>query len=322
METKRLIPEVISFLSSVIVLYLPKFSKYWPDMQKSSLAEENLLNNIYYNKEFYSQFKHHLLNNIKYSNFNDLRTLLSQHTLNAKDRKSKDTDKCSKVLESISFQWSHFSRSSSDGNDQSNLVESILSMTYKLILKGLIPLYSGYSAFPELMYPISQLLPRILPHQEPVLSYNIQLLHCEILESFQKLIPKVLAERIPLQWREKHTSVVDSKTPKYHINYVIKRDREEYDNENKEKSQLKQLNRQLKREQKAAMRELRRDADFIEQEAYKEKQAKLEQQRNERIRNFSWLEEQQATINQQVKQGKGLMKGGGSFVAKKPRVKR
>ncbi|CAM9309421.1 unnamed protein product [Choristocarpus tenellus] len=36
--------------------------------------------------------------------------------------------------------------------------------------------------------------------------------------------------------------------------------------------------------------------------------------------NLTWLEEQQATINQQVKLGGGLVKGGGSSAKHRPRV--
>lgn len=45
--------------------------------------------------------------------------------------------------------------------------------------------------------------------------------------------------------------------------------------------------------------------------------------RKRRLReNLTWLEEQQATINQQVKLGGKLVKGGGSSSTKKARVGR
>jgi nucleolar protein 14 len=70
------------------------------------------------------------------------------------------------------------------------------------------------------------------------------------------------------------------------------------------------------------MRELRRDSDFIDQERYKEQSEANNKRREERVKNWGWMEEQQATINQQVRKGGGLMKGGGTSVFKKARVKR
>jgi nucleolar protein 14 len=250
---------------------------------------------------------------------------------------SSDEDNSSKfelteLLASITYQWDSYrvlfhQQNNNDNNHQEvskSFYENILAMIYKLILTRLIPYYSSYAAFPELMHPIYSLLKQLAPHQAQPFPFmkSLQFLHLQVLEQLSKNTSHSLTTRIPLLWREKQSQFIESKNPKYHINYIIKRDREEYDQDNKEKSQLKQLTRQLKREQKAAMRELRRDADFIEQEKYKEKQALLEKQRAERQKNYQWLEEQQATINLQVKKGGELMKGGGSFVAKKPRVKR
>jgi nucleolar protein 14 len=345
METQKLMPEVITCLSSILVMYLPSFMKYFPhnnvnqknEQQESSdeIAgknleqlkqllqlsngegdRQNLSSNIYYNKDFYSQFKHFLLNNIKYSNFKSLRNDLSSQQSQDDDNDKKKSIIMSELLSGVSFQWELFN------GDNEEISESILLIVYKLIHQKLIPYYSSNSAFPELMYPIYYLLQRLLPHQEPVLSYSVQFVHLEVLTQLKNCQDNILENRIPLKWRNAPSMVVESKAPKYHIDYIIKRDRDEYDHNNKEKLQLKQLNRQLKREQKAAMRELRRDADFIEQEKYTEKQAALEKQRSERHKNFQWLEEQQATINLQVKKGGELMKGGGSFMAKKPRVKR
>lgn len=66
---------------------------------------------------------------------------------------------------------------------------------------------------------------------------------------------------------------------------------------------LKQLNRQLKRESKAAVRELRRDSDFLDQERFKEQSEKQARLKDERVKNFAWMEAEQATINQQVRMG-------------------
>jgi nucleolar protein 14 len=88
----------------------------------------------------------------------------------------------------------------------------------------------------------------------------------------------------------------------------------------KGKSQLKaehDMNRrEYKREHKAAMRELRLDNSFIESERRKAKSKADTTAREKRHKNFAWLETEQATMNQQVRMGGGLLSGGGIGAAK------
>ena len=74
--------------------------------------------------------------------------------------------------------------------------------------------------------------------------------------------------------------------------------------------------REYKREHKAVARELRLDAAFIEEKRRQEEQSKTTRARAERQKNFAWLESEQAAMNQQVRQGGGLLKGGGIGAAK------
>jgi nucleolar protein 14 len=74
--------------------------------------------------------------------------------------------------------------------------------------------------------------------------------------------------------------------------------------------------REYKREHKAISRELRTDGAFIESERRKEKDAQDAKARAKRQKNFAWLEGEAATLNQQVAQGGGLLKGGGIGAAK------
>jgi nucleolar protein 14 len=87
---------------------------------------------------------------------------------------------------------------------------------------------------------------------------------------------------------------------------------------NKTKSQAEndKLRRELKREHKAVTRELRLDAAFIEAERRKAKEQKDTKAREARNKNYAWLEQEQATMNQMVAQGGGLLKGGGIGAAK------
>jgi len=74
--------------------------------------------------------------------------------------------------------------------------------------------------------------------------------------------------------------------------------------------------REYKREHKAVARELRLDAAFIEEQRRKEEHTKTSKARAERQKNFAWLESEQAAMNQQVRLGGGLLKGGGIGAAK------
>jgi nucleolar protein 14 len=75
--------------------------------------------------------------------------------------------------------------------------------------------------------------------------------------------------------------------------------------------------REYKREHKAAMRELRLDSAFIESERRKAKDAADGKAKEKRHKNFAWLEQEQATMNQQVRMGGGLLSGGGVGAAKR-----
>ncbi|KAL7522323.1 hypothetical protein ACHAWX_007014 [Stephanocyclus meneghinianus] len=74
--------------------------------------------------------------------------------------------------------------------------------------------------------------------------------------------------------------------------------------------------REFKREHKAAMRELRLDSTFIENERRKAKEEADGKARAQRHKNYAWMETEQATMNQQVRLGGGLLSGGGVGAAK------
>jgi nucleolar protein 14 len=116
--------------------------------------------------------------------------------------------------------------------------------------------------------------------------------------------------RKSLFWRPSKKVIEEMLTPDYEVDYKMKT---ATPGVNPEKMKLKVLNKQLKREQKASMRELRRDSEFLDQEYFTEKSKTLSENKAERFRNYSWLEQEQATLNQQVrKSDKDPIKGGGS----------
>ena len=79
---------------------------------------------------------------------------------------------------------------------------------------------------------------------------------------------------------------------------------------------LDRTRREYKREHKAISRELRLDGAFIEKERREDRERKDSKARAKRQKNFAWLEGEQASMNQQVRMGGGLLKGGGMGAAK------
>lgn len=81
-------------------------------------------------------------------------------------------------------------------------------------------------------------------------------------------------------------------------------------------AELDRNRREYKREHKAVKRELRLDAAFVEGERRKQKNNADTRAKEKRNKNFAWLEQEQATMNQQVRLGGGLLKGGGTGTAR------
>ncbi|GMH82023.1 hypothetical protein TrST_g3243 [Triparma strigata] len=80
----------------------------------------------------------------------------------------------------------------------------------------------------------------------------------------------------------------------------------------KQKAIRDKMQRDFKRTKKAAKRELKLDSQHLEKERRAESDKRSGEQKEKRHKNFAWLEQEQATINQQVREGGGLMKGGGT----------
>lgn len=74
--------------------------------------------------------------------------------------------------------------------------------------------------------------------------------------------------------------------------------------------------REYKRKHRAISRELRMDGAFIEAERRKDHEKRDSKARAKRQKNFNWLEGEGGAMNQQVREGGGLIKGGGTGLAR------
>lgn len=135
----------------------------------------------------------------------------------------------------------------------------------------------------------------------------------ETKKRLDEVIATAKKSRTPLMWRKKEIQAIKCLAPRIIDNFVVRKD----EGTDREAAKLKQLARQVKREKKGAMRELRRDSAFLDAEKVKVQREK-EMERKKVVReNSAWLQEQQASINQQVKKNKGeLLRGGGSGLKK------
>lgn len=88
----------------------------------------------------------------------------------------------------------------------------------------------------------------------------------------------------------------------------------------KEKSELKSLTRQVKRERKSVVRELKLKHRAISVAKTEAKNESLQEQKVAQNQIQHWLNEQTATFNEQVAKGGELLKGAGKSYSKRKRV--
>jgi nucleolar protein 14 len=134
--------------------------------------------------------------------------------------------------------------------------------------------------------------------------------------ALQAAISEVSGERTPLSWRASKAQGIVSLAPRAAEGYLHKRDSDL----DKGSAKIRQLQRQVRREKIGAMRELRRDAAYMAVVKATEGNERADRRKKQVAENMAWLQDQQATLNQQVKLHKGDgLRGGGSGGVKKRR---
>jgi nucleolar protein 14 len=125
--------------------------------------------------------------------------------------------------------------------------------------------------------------------------------------------------RHPLQRRAGHRSANESAIPSL-APRIENPERYSVTQKDKGKSAVQaaadRSRREYKREHKAVARELRLDGAALEQERRRDQDKKDADAKAKRQKAFAWLEGEQAAMNQQVRQGGGLLQGGGMGAAK------
>ena len=72
----------------------------------------------------------------------------------------------------------------------------------------------------------------------------------------------------------------------------------------------------------SASRELCRNAEILHREKQKEEEARLAAKEEKQKEIRRWVEDQNATFNQQVRKGGNMLKGGGSARGPAPRARK
>nr|CCA14999.1 nucleolar protein putative [Albugo laibachii Nc14]CCA25490.1 nucleolar protein putative [Albugo laibachii Nc14] len=187
------------------------------------------------------------------------------------------------------------------------LAPAILGTTTRLIQLA-TQQYEHIASIDTLMYPVYlqlHLISNMLP--KPISDMNT------VLVTLTKVTLECWKLRRPLRLQQAAPSILPTFTPKYDANYAIRKDK----TLDRDKAKVKQLQRQVKRARKGAARELRRDAEFLAREKQQEEESRLGVKREKQKEIRSWMEEQNATFNQQVRKGGHMLKGGGSMQVNK-----
>ncbi|ETL99681.1 hypothetical protein L917_03495 [Phytophthora nicotianae] len=173
--------------------------------------------------------------------------------------------------------------------------------------------YASLPSFDELFYPLYLLLHALVKQLEDNKVSEVN----AVISKLHTRLESCWNARRPLRLQSFAPTTLPTFAPQFDENYTVRKDK----TAPKDTAQLKQLQRQVKRARKGAARELRRDAEFIHREKQKEEEARLAAKEEKQKEIRRWLEEQNATFNQQVRKGGHMLKGGGSARGPAPRAR-
>ena len=297
-ESKRYIPEVCTFLGSIFGLYLNGCGEGRGSERGS---EGRSVAVVTIQKTF------------NLSRWNTLREIASTYNVNSSGE--------GEVIGKIKWSWLGRVDSATlpTPTSPTPLQACTILSCAQTLTTTILSRYQDHAAYPELVTTTGILgnLQALRPHDVPKLPHTLLLTHTILLENITKNSINIRHTRIPLQWRIPHKPTITTKTPRFDLDYNYNKKGHNSDLSSENRMKLKQLTKEKKRETKAVIRELRRDSDYLEQAKYIEKTAQATARQEERYKNYSWLAEQQATLNEHVRKGGELLRGGGSGGIKK-----
>jgi len=198
-------------------------------------------------------------------------------------------------------------------SEHSDFAVAVLSSCISFVENYVMALKGSFSvsAENELLYDVTSSILSLRPKTFPLeLQKKISKAAALLAETFS-------SDRVPLQRRGRASASemgIKTLAPRMEdpTRYSMSKDK----GKKSIQAAIDRTRREYKREHKAISRELRMDGAFIEAERRNEQSKKENKARAKRQKNFAWLEGEQASMNQQVRQGGGLLKGGGTGLAR------
>lgn len=233
-EAKRYCPEAIDSLYTVLAALSP------------STVKEKLKTNSDF---FYNRFQ--LIENASIYSLIDSRETFDDFSF------PKDDPEGTKVK----LEFKLLNRDPEDNHFRSaEFLASLFAITLRQLRK-FAEMYGSLSspltAFPQIFNPLAKTLAELLSSDLPVYLKNCINSH---LLRIQSLIKRTLSARYPLQLQNHKPLAIKSFLPKFDADYSVDRARR---NPNREKAEFDKLKRQYKREERGAIRELRKDSQFL-----------------------------------------------------------
>ena len=236
-ESKRIVPEAVNFLHHAIALLTPLTGKS-KQKAKAKAAEYGIPNPDFDVEELAS-----------------LR--LPTSVQSATSRQPSQLDASVALLPLLSFH-----KGSKSAEESRTARVQLLSKAVALV-DVFAQQYSGSDSFVELLTPTVDLLTLSLPHFASSAAYaDLQKQASTLVSSLEKRIGFARGSRRALRLQAHRALAIASYVPKFEQSGYNPRNRFDPDTERAEHTKLKAL---LKKERKGAVRELRRDAQYIAQ---------------------------------------------------------
>ncbi|KAL9112012.1 MAG: hypothetical protein Q9227_003632 [Pyrenula ochraceoflavens] len=162
--------------------------------------------------------------------------------------------------------WSMLEGVKAQEDKKSTLMQNLLTQ-----LRLAADLWKSKSAFPEIISPAITVLTHLVAESNlQNLSHTLQQCIVSLKEHLKKLLENTLQARKPLLLHNHRPLAIKTSIPKFEDSYHPRR----FNDPDRERAQFNKLRAEHKRERKAAMRELRKDANFIARESLREKKEK------------------------------------------------
>jgi nucleolar protein 14 len=275
-DAGRLVPEGLGFIQSVII-HIAASTKS-SDPQHAALMDK-----------------------IALPHFRDLdlkwiRKKASQYKHTGQMDSDDDTDKTSNPSSTpLLIPFSAFNQDAVSNSDDAYIAASIVSTTLNLIRES-VALYAESPAFPELFAHILDALETGNPEAGPALPEPLLSQWSETQAAVQEAYVASRKARIALKLHAQKPVAIRTLEPSYDLSYTLRKDKDE----DMDKVRTKQLQREIKREKRGAVRELRKDNEFLAAQKFDEKMDARDEKKGELKRNRAWLDEQVTLMHIQL----------------------